>query len=126
MSASQDGTLKLWDLRSGGAAALTFEGKSESARDVAWHPVNGHDFAACFENGSLQRWDVRQPRLFTRKLNAHNGLCLTVDWHPEGRYLASGGRDKMLRVWDMDADSRKPLVALQTIASVVCLRWRFT
>jgi hypothetical protein len=41
---------------------------------------------------------MRSPKLYERKLNAHNGLALAIDWHPEGRYLASGGRDKVIKV----------------------------
>lgn len=76
---------------------MTFEGKSESVRDVQFSPVNQHEFAAAFENGTVQKWDLRSPKMYERKLNAHNGLALTVDWHPDGRYLASGGRDKVIK-----------------------------
>jgi WD40 repeat protein len=54
LSASQDGTMRLWDLRSHGSAKLVFEGKSESARDVMFNPVQPYEFAAAFENGTIQ------------------------------------------------------------------------
>lgn len=42
------------DLRTEGPAKLTFEGKSESARDVQFNPCQQYDFAAAFENGTIQ------------------------------------------------------------------------
>jgi len=41
---------------------------------------------------------MRNSSIFERKWSAHNGLALTVDWHPEGRFVASGGRDKLIKV----------------------------
>lgn len=68
---------------------------------------------------------MRSPKaIYDRKLSAHNGPCLTVDWHPTGRTLASGGRDKTIKVWDMSADNRRPLYTIRTMVSVVRVQWR--
>jgi WD40 repeat protein len=98
LSASQDGTMKLWDLRTKSTARHTFDGKSEAVRDVSFSPMNSYEFAAAFENGNIQKWDLRNPAFYERKWSAHNGLALAVDWHPYGRVLASGGRDRILKV----------------------------
>ncbi|SAM02222.1 hypothetical protein [Absidia glauca] len=126
LSASQDGTMKCWDLRDArGGAKFRFEGKSESVRDVQFNPVVNHEFAAAFETGTIQKWDMRNPKaLYDRKVSAHNGPCLTVDWHPAGRTVASGGRDKTIKVWDMGADNRRPLYTMRTMASVSRVQWR--
>lgn len=67
---------------------------------------------------------MRNPKIYEKKLSAHNGLALTIDWHPGGRFLASGGRDRVIKIWDMATDSRKPFHYLQTIASVARVQWR--
>jgi WD40 repeat protein len=68
---------------------------------------------------------MRNPKaLYDRKVSAHNGPCLTVDWHPNGKLVASGGRDKTIKVWDMTADSRRPLYTIRTMASVSRIQWR--
>jgi WD40 repeat protein len=55
---------------------------------------------------------------------AHQGLVFTVDWHPEDRnMIASGGRDRMIKVWDLTNIS-KPYATIQTIASVARIQWR--
>jgi hypothetical protein len=46
--------LALQDLRTKQSAVQTFEGKSESVRDVQFCPTNANDFAAAFENGTIQ------------------------------------------------------------------------
>lgn len=126
LSASQDGTMKCWDFRDPkNGARYRFEGKSESVRDVQFNPVSVHEFAAAFETGTIQKWDMRNPKaLYDRKVSAHNGPCLTVDWHPNGKLVASGGRDKTIKVWDMTADSRRPLYTIRTMASVSRIQWR--
>ncbi|KAJ3041244.1 WD repeat-containing protein 24, partial [Rhizophlyctis rosea] len=125
LSASQDGTMKLWDLRQRNSPARhTFEGKAESVRDVRFSPTNAFEFAAAFENGNLQKWDIRNPSQLERKWSAHNGLALTVDWHPDGRLIASGGRDRQIKVWDTKSEQRKPLYTFQTIAPVARVAWR--
>ncbi|KAL9547640.1 hypothetical protein PS6_007035 [Mucor atramentarius] len=110
LSASQDGMMKCWDFRDPkNGARYRFEGKSESVRDVQFNP----------------KWDMRNPKaLYDRKVSAHNGPCLTVDWHPNGKLVASGGRDKTIKVWDMTADSRRPLYTIRTMASVSRIQWR--
>ncbi|KAI8887732.1 WD40 repeat-like protein [Backusella circina FSU 941] len=126
LSASQDGTMKCWDFRDQKSTArYRFEGKSESVRDVQFNPVHTYEFAAAFETGTIQKWDMRNPKaLYDRKVSAHNGPCLTVDWHPGGKWVASGGRDKTIKVWDMTADSRRPLYTIRTMASVSRIQWR--
>ncbi|KAI7907105.1 WD40-repeat-containing domain protein [Cokeromyces recurvatus] len=126
LSASQDGTMKCWDFRDPkNAARYRFEGKSESVRDVQFNPVNIYEFAAAFETGTIQKWDMRNPKaLYNRKVSAHNGPCLTVDWHPNGKFVASGGRDKTIKVWDMTSDNRRPLYTIRTMASVSRIQWR--
>jgi WD40 repeat protein len=124
ISASQDGTMKLWDFRTRSKSKHTFDGKSESVRDVQFNPMNANEFAAVFDNGSLQTWDMRNPQQFERKWSAHNGLALTVDWDSTGTLIATGGRDKIIKIWDSKSERRKPLHWIQTIASVARIKWR--
>ena len=91
--------MKIWDLRTKSAAKQTMRGKAESVRDVQFHPNGGYEYIAAFENGSIQKWDIRNPNQIERIWNAHSGLALTVDWHQDGNLIASGGRDKVIKVF---------------------------
>jgi hypothetical protein len=72
-----------------------------------------------------QRWDYRKESIYERKINAHNGPAFSVDWHPDGKHCASGGRDRAVKVWDFYADPRrKPKHTIATMASISRICWR--
>ncbi|XP_041134014.1 GATOR complex protein WDR24-like isoform X1 [Polyodon spathula] len=124
LSGSQDGYMKCFDLRKKGSAS-TFSGQSESVRDVQFSIRDYFTFAASFENGNVQLWDIRRPDRYERMFTAHNGPVFCCDWHPEDRgWLATGGRDKMVKVWDITTNRAKEIHCVQTIASVARVKWR--
>uniref|UniRef100_A0A803WBB0 GATOR2 complex protein WDR24 n=1 Tax=Ficedula albicollis TaxID=59894 RepID=A0A803WBB0_FICAL len=124
LSGSQDGYMKCFDLRKKDSVS-TFSGQSESVRDVQFSIRDYFTFAATFENGNVQLWDIRRPDRYERMFTAHNGPVFCCDWHPEDRgWLATGGRDKMVKVWDMNTTRAKEIYCVQTIASVARVKWR--
>ncbi|RKP25680.1 hypothetical protein SYNPS1DRAFT_22403 [Syncephalis pseudoplumigaleata] len=100
-TAATNGAIVIWDVTrsrqklQAKPAKLVLDGKSESVRDVRFNPININELAAAFETGT--KWDLRKPHIYERKLNAHYGLALAVDWHHDGRTLATGGRDKFIK-----------------------------
>uniref|UniRef100_A0A8C4SX32 GATOR2 complex protein WDR24 n=1 Tax=Erpetoichthys calabaricus TaxID=27687 RepID=A0A8C4SX32_ERPCA len=124
LSGSQDGYMKCFDLRKKESVS-TFSGQSESVRDVQFSIRDYFTFAASFENGNVQLWDIRRPDRYERMFTAHNGPVFCCDWHPDDRgWLATGGRDKMVKVWDMTTNKAKEIYCVQTIASVARVKWR--
>jgi WD40 repeat protein len=53
LSGSQDGTIKLWDLREN-KSRLSFAGRSDAVRDIQFNAENVVEFAAAFDNGTIQ------------------------------------------------------------------------
>ncbi|NXX23224.1 WDR24 protein, partial [Podargus strigoides] len=82
LSGSQDGYMKCFDLRKKDSVS-TFSGQSESVRDVQFSIRDYFTFAATFENGNVQLWDIRRPDRYERMFTAHNGPVFCCDWHPE-------------------------------------------
>ncbi len=47
-----------------------------------------------------------------------------MDWDASGTLIATGGRDKVIKVWDSKSENRRPAYFIQTIASVSRVMWR--
>ena len=134
LSGSQDATVRLWDLRdlAGDRSILTarsqlqFPGNNEGIRDVKWSPTEGVEFAVGTDNGVIQRWDIRKPKVPILKVNAHDKTCHSIDWHPDGKHLVSGGADKNVSVWDFSSTDRrkKPCWQIRAPQAVLNVRWR--
>ncbi|KAI9802498.1 MAG: hypothetical protein M1825_002883 [Sarcosagium campestre] len=134
LSGSQDTSLRLWDLRAmaGGRSVTTFRSSykyatnSESVRDVKWSPTDGTEFACATDAGFVQRWDFRKGSAPLLRINAHRKPCQTIDWHPDGKHLVSGGMDKMVNVWDFSSLDRrqKPFWSFRAPQAVKNVRWR--
>lgn len=135
LSGSQDATIRMWDLRmvSGDRGVVTcgsknrFNGHSEAVRDIRWSPADGVVFAVATDSGAIQRWDIRKANAPMMKINAHEKACFSLDWHPDGKHLVSGGTDKQVKVWDFSSSGdrrQKPSFQLRTPQPVSNVRWR--
>lgn len=127
LSGSQDGTIKLWDLRSSvNKPVMTVASSSHSdpIRSCQYSPHNTVrnklTVLSVHDSGSLCIYDLRtqtggnnpnnnsysqhshqnQMSLPERKLNFHSGPALSLHIHPEKEYVITGGRDKKLCVWN--------------------------
>ncbi|ODV83181.1 hypothetical protein CANARDRAFT_30272 [[Candida] arabinofermentans NRRL YB-2248] len=127
ISGSQDGKMKLWDLRMKNTKAqLTINGNADAVRCVQFNPRDPKTVCSIFDSGVIQKWDIRKPNSFERRLNAHTGPGLTLDWHPELDYIISGGRDKQIQVWSMSSNadsSREPDHVINTSGAVSKVSW---
>lgn len=133
LSASQDASVRLWDLREMRKEVMTcpsrdvYQGLSDGIRDVQWSPTDAVEFAFGTNNGTIQRWDYRHNKGPKQKITGHDQrLCTSIDWHPDGKHLLSAGVDKTVKVWDFSISGRrqKPTFVLTTPFPVYNAKWR--
>ncbi len=63
-------------------------------------------------------WDAKSYKKF-RTLRGHRGYAWKVAYSPDGRYLASGGWDSTIKIWDLEAPESAEPVTLRGHAGYI-------
>jgi hypothetical protein len=108
VSASDDRTLRLWDLTTG-ACVRTLEGHSGPVRAVALTGDGRHAMSGSLD-GTVQLWDLATDASL-RTIEEHTDAVVSVALSTEGRHAASGGTDATARLWFLDWALAVPEVA---------------
>lgn len=98
ISASHDGTLKVWDLEAGRVLA-TLAGHAGPVRACVVSP-DGRTVISASDDRTLKRWDLDAGRvLATFDGHTHGVRACAVT--PDDRTMVSASVDRTLRVWDL-------------------------
>ena len=103
-TAGGDGVLSRWDLESG-KSTESFQLSNQSLRTLA-HSEKRREIAAGSSANSIYFIDSETLVLKKTLKNAHGNSVFSVCYSPDSRYLFSGGRDAIVRVWDLENDYR--------------------
>ncbi len=118
-SASNDDTIRLWDVRSHRPLGAPFVGHKGEVVDVAFAP-DGRTLASASNDDTIRLWDVRSHRQLA-VLRGSSGVSSVV-FSPNGRTLASSSWDGTLRLWNVASHRQlggRPFADLHTIAEQV-------
>ena len=123
MSASRDKTIKMWEVATG-YCVKTYTGHREWVRMVRISPLDGSLMASCSNDHTIRVWstDTKECKMDLRE---HEHVVECLAWAPEsaassineacseagsknssnltGPFLASGSRDKSIKVWDVSS-----------------------
>lgn len=109
-SGSADRSIKLWDAATG-ECLRTLEGHAYQVTSVAFAPTD-NILASGSDDETIKLWDVETGACI-RTLEHSNNLDQTADgnrgqiravtFSPDGRCLASGGLDNIIRIWDVQS-----------------------
>jgi len=96
VTASPNGTIKLWSLR--GELQNSVDAGGGEVSSVALSP-DGRIIASGSKDGTVNLWDVNGRPLRTMK--GHSKKISFLAFSPDGKLLASASEDKTARLWDV-------------------------
>ncbi len=98
ISASDDNTLRVWDLKTG-KEIRTLTGHSGSVRAVSVTP-DGNYAVSASRDKTLKVWDIKTGKE-TLTLMGHFGSVNDVSVTSDGKYAISTSDDETIKVWDI-------------------------
>ncbi len=97
--AASGARITVWDTRTSGL--LYVLGEAEWYRTVAFNR-EGTLLAAGTSSGIVEVWNLTRMSPLLYKMPAHVGAVQTLAFHPFRPYLASGGEDKTIGIWNLE------------------------
>ena len=102
-SASDDGTLRLWDVDTQQPKGPPLKGHTDWVQCVAFSP-DGKTLASASghpgEERAVRLWDADTGTSKDEPLYGHTAMLTWVAFSSDGRWLASASQDSTVRLWD--------------------------
>lgn len=100
LTAGGAGLLSSWDIDQK-RATESIHLSNQSLRCLAFEPSR-NELAVGASDHSIYLLDADHLSIKKRIEKAHDNSVFSIQYSPNGKHLVSGGRDAMLKVWDLD------------------------
>ncbi|KAK9479816.1 WD40-repeat-containing domain protein [Lipomyces japonicus] len=115
------------------SASMTTAAAVAAVRGLQFSPHDRWKIGGIYDDGTFARYDVRNATgPADARIMAHAGSASCFQYHPFKDVIATGGRDKHIRVWDLAAADagdkaklQKEIHAIPTAGPVAGLSWHY-
>lgn len=102
-SASEDGSIRIWDTRVDQCALEYQNAHRVSANTLAFHPIASFQLATGGHDNMVKLWDIRKNDREVHRLIYHTGGVTCLEWgYFSESVLASSGQDGRVVMWDLE------------------------
>ncbi|EIW80774.1 WD40 repeat-like protein [Coniophora puteana RWD-64-598 SS2] len=97
---SGDNTIRVWDANSGRQVGNTMRGHTNDVYNISYSP-SGNSLVSCSHDGTVRFWDITGAGgAYAKTLGLKESLVRVAKYSLDGRYIATGGMDETLKIWD--------------------------
>jgi platelet-activating factor acetylhydrolase IB subunit alpha len=98
-SASEDGSIRIWDYESG-VAEKTLKGHTATVNAAVFEPNSGMLLVSCSADLSIKIWNFETFEC-TKTLHGHDHNVSHVAFLPSGDFILSSSRDTTVKMWEV-------------------------
>ncbi|KAG9151920.1 hypothetical protein Leryth_002193 [Lithospermum erythrorhizon] len=106
-SCSVDGTIAIWDTRSGKSPKGTIKAHEADVNVISWNRFTSNELASGSDDGSFSIWDLRYPKGGNSVLGSykyHKHPITSIEWSPHEDSALAVTSNNQLTFWDLSIE----------------------